>query len=126
MQAAGYVRLSEFDDRSTSPAQAARAREVLSLLESKSAAADRAELLKIKAALRPPEPSQADLVREFVRQAMAAAFNGGPFDASTFEAHERERVEAQNAQLARARRRAEEQRAAQVAAAAEPRGPARR
>jgi hypothetical protein len=106
--------------------QAARAREVLSLLESKAAAAGRAEVLRLKASLRDvSEPTQDELVREFDRQALAAAFGGGPFSVNDHEQKEAERVAVQNAMLAAKQRRHEQQRAAQVARDAQPKGPAR-
>jgi hypothetical protein len=103
---------------------AARAREVLSLLESKAATSARDELLRIKAALRPPAPSQADLARAFDVEQLAEMMNrGAPFSVNSFEADEARRVEEANRQLAARQSRHEEQRRAQVAADAEPRGP---
>jgi hypothetical protein len=106
---------------------ASRAREVLSLLESKSATAARDELLRIKAALEPPAPTQADLVRRWDSEQLAAAMSrGAPFSVNTFEADEARRVETQNEQLREKLRRSEEQRRAQVAHDEQPKGPGRR
>lgn len=104
--------------------EATRAREIADVIDQSKAGA-RDEVLRLKAALAPRQPSQADLVREFDRQQLAAAFNGGPFDVNTFEAREAARAAEGNRQLRERQRRHEEQRAAQVAAAEQPKGPGR-
>jgi hypothetical protein len=106
--------------------EAARAREIVDVIEAKAGASAREELLRIKAALQPPPPSQADLVRRYDTEQLAAMANrGAPFSVNDFEENERRRVEEANLQLAAKQRRHEEQRAAQVAAAARPKGPGR-
>jgi hypothetical protein len=106
--------------------EATRCREIADVIEGSKAGA-REELLRIKSALQPPLPSQADLVRQYDMEQLATAMNrGSPFNVNTFEADEARRVEAQNEQLREKQRQLEEQRAAQVAADAEPIGPARR
>ena len=121
--------------RSVLDAEGARAREFADLIEGKAGAsareellrikADRDELLRIKSALAAP-PTQAQLVRQWDSEQMAAAMShGAPFDVNTFEAREAERVAEANRQLSARVRRHEEQRAAQVAAAEQPKGPGR-
>jgi hypothetical protein len=113
--------------RSGMDQESSRAFEIADVIESKATTSARDELLRIKAALEPRQPSQADLVRRYdAEQLAAAAARSAPFDVNTYEADEARRAEAQNAQLARANRRAEEQRAAQAARDAEPKGPGRR
>lgn len=102
--------------------EASRAREIADVLESKAGASAREELLRIKSAIEPLGPTQADLVRRYDREFMA---RGGSFSVNTFEADEARRVETQNEQLRKKQRRHEAQREAQVAAAAEPKGPGR-
>jgi hypothetical protein len=107
--------------------EATRCREIADVIESKAGASAREELTKIKAALQPPPPSQSDLVARWDSEQLAAAMSrGAPFNVNTFEADEARRAAEQNRQLAARQRRHEEKRAAQVAAAAEPKGPARR
>jgi hypothetical protein len=70
-------------------------------------------LTKIKASLK--AASEPDWAAEFDRQQMAKMLGGGPFSVNDHEAHEAERIQAQNRQLAERNRRHEEQRRAQVA-----------
>jgi hypothetical protein len=107
--------------------EASRAFEIADVIETKSAAAARDEVLRIKSALEPAPPTQAELVRQWDSEQLAAAMSrGAPFDVNTFDRLERERAEIQNAQLAEKQRRHEEQRRAQVAQDAQPKGPGRR
>jgi hypothetical protein len=102
--------------------EAARCEEIANLIEGKAGARD--GLMRIKAAIESPEPTQADLAREYDRaQLVAMANHGSPFSVNSFEADEARRVEEANRQLAARQSRHEEQRRAQVAADAEPRGP---
>jgi hypothetical protein len=114
-------------ERSGLDQEATRCREIAEIIETKAAAAGRDEVLRLKAALRPPSPSQADLARAFDAEQLAAMMSrGAPFSGvNTFEADEARRVEAMNEQLREKQRQLEEQRAAQVAQARLPRGPGR-
>jgi hypothetical protein len=68
----------------------------------------------------------ARLGRRYDAEQLAAALNrGAPFNVNTFEEDERRRVEEANRQLAAKQRRHEEQRAAQVAYDARPKGSGR-
>ncbi len=76
--------------------------------------------------IQPQPPTQADLVRRFDAEQLAAAMDrSAPFDVNTYEAHEAERAAGANRQLRERQRRHEAQRAAQVARDAEPKGPGR-
>jgi hypothetical protein len=110
---------AEEASRSGMDQEASRARELADVMTK----ADRDELTKIKAALETPEPTEADLVRAFDAKQLAAMFNGGPFNVNTFEADEARRAEESNRQLRERQRRSEEQRAAQAAHDARPKGP---
>lgn len=89
--------------------QASRAREILALLESKAATSARDEVTKIKSALRPPPPSQAQLVAAWDRMAMGNLGSGTPEDL------ERRRAEHENARLAEMNSRGVEERTRQAA-----------
>lgn len=102
--------------------KSARAAEIADVLEGKAGARD--EVLRLKAALEPREPTQADLVARFDAEQLAAAMDrGAPFDASTFEAHEAERAAEANRQLRERNRQHEAQRAAEVTQDEQPETP---
>jgi hypothetical protein len=106
--------------------EAARAREIATVIEGKATTSARDELLKIKAASQPAPLSQAQLAAQFDRQQLAAAMNrGSAFNVNTFDSFERERAEIANEQLRARLRRHEEQRAAQAARDQQPKGPRR-
>jgi hypothetical protein len=106
--------------RSGMDQEAARAREIADVMTK----ADRDELVRIKSALESPPPSQADLVRRYDQEQLVAMANrGSPFSVNDFERLEAERAAEANRQLAAKQRRSEEQRAAQVAHDAQPKGP---
>jgi hypothetical protein len=107
--------------------EAARAREIADLIEAKAGASGREELLWIKSAIEPPEPTQSELARAFDQEQLAAASSrSAPFSVNDHERLEAERAAEANRQLAARARRHEAQRAAQAARDAEPKGPARR
>ncbi len=103
--------------------ESARCSELADVIEGKSGAA-REELLRIKAAIAPKPPTQRELVRRYDQEQLVAMANrGSPFSVNDHERLEAERAAEANRQLAAKQRRSEEQRAAQVAHDARPKGP---
>jgi hypothetical protein len=113
-------------ERSGMDQEAARCREIAEIIETKAAAAGRDEVIRLKAALRPPEPTQRDLAARYDQEQLTAAMNRQPsFSVNDFETQEAHRVAVQNELLRERQRQLEEQRAEMVAQASRPRGPER-
>jgi hypothetical protein len=92
--------------------ESARAFEIAAVIETKAASSAHAELLKIKSALEPPEPTQAQLVAQW--DAMAMGVTRSSFDRTEFEDLERERIAERNKQLAQRDRQREAERRRQI------------